>query len=115
LACSANFSTPYVSLLRAWLLGPDEGAFKEAVDGDPANGWRLSVLDLATMAVTPLAEPGSVDDQAAWLDDGTVAYTLRQPDGRPDIWSVPADGTGTPRLLMPQADSPAPLSAPQTR
>ena len=70
------------------------------------------MLDLATLTVTPLAEPNSVDDQAAWLDDRTVAYTLRQPDGRPDIWSVPADGTGEPRLLVPQAESPAPLSAP---
>ena len=31
-------------------LSPDgtRVAFKSAVDGDPAKGWRLSVLDLAT-------------------------------------------------------------------
>ncbi|MFK3980067.1 TolB family protein [Micromonospora sp. NPDC050397] len=84
-------------------------AYKSAVDGDPTKGWRLSVLDLATMATTPLAETNSVDDQAAWLDDSTVAYTLRQADGRPDVWSVPADGAGTPRLLVPEAESPATL------
>ncbi|MEV4760428.1 hypothetical protein AB0J86_35725 [Micromonospora sp. NPDC049559] len=92
-------------------LSPDGGriAFKRAVDGDPGKGWRLSVLDLATMRVTPLAEPNSVDDQAAWLDGSTVAYTLRQSDGRPDVWAVPADGSGAPRLLVPEAESPAAL------
>ena len=85
-------------------------AFKQAIDADPQRGWRLSVLDLATMRVTQTAEQASVDDQAAWLDGSTLAYTLRQDDGRPDVWSVPADGTGAPRLLIPGAESPAPLA-----
>lgn len=84
-------------------------AFTEAIDADPARGWRLSVLDLATMRVTATAETASVDDQAAWLDDATLAYTLRQSDGRPDVWAVPADGSGSPRLLVPGAESPSPL------
>ena len=42
-------------------------AFKQAIGGDPNQGWHLSVLDLASGAVTPLAETRSVDDQAAWL------------------------------------------------
>ncbi|MEV4655988.1 hypothetical protein [Micromonospora sp. NPDC049301] len=85
-------------------------AFKEALDADPGKGWRLSVLDLATMRVTATAETASVDDQAAWLDAGTLAYTLRQSDGRPDVWAVPADGTGAPKLLVPGAESPSPLT-----
>ncbi|WP_254909854.1 TolB family protein [Micromonospora sp. NBS 11-29] len=85
-------------------------AFKEAVDADPGKGWRLSVLDLRTMRVTATAERASVDDQAAWLDDVTLAYTLRSDDGRPDIWSVPADGSGASRLLLPGAESPSPLT-----
>jgi hypothetical protein len=95
-------------------LSPDgtRVAFKRAIDGDPTRGWRLSVLDLATMRVTALAETTSVDDQAAWLDDRTVAYTVRQSDGRPDIWVTPADGSGAPRLLVAQAESPAALTAP---
>ncbi|MET7419047.1 hypothetical protein [Dactylosporangium sp. NPDC005555] len=94
-------------------LSPDgtRVAFKQAVDADPQRGWRLSVLDLATMTVTETAERTSVDDQAAWLDATTLGYTLRQDDGRPDVWSVPADGSGTPRLLIPGAESPAPLAA----
>ncbi|GAA1652011.1 PD40 domain-containing protein [Catellatospora bangladeshensis] len=84
-------------------------AFKQAVDSDPQRGWRLSVMDLATHAVTHLAETRSVDDQAAWLDDHTIAYTLRAPDGEPSIWTAPADGTGTATPLLPHAESPAAL------
>jgi hypothetical protein len=84
-------------------------AFKEAIGADPTRGWRLSVLDLASMRVTPLAERGSIDDQAAWLDNTTLAYTVRDSSGASDVWSVPADGSGTPRLLVPDAESPAAL------
>ncbi|MEV4513304.1 hypothetical protein AB0K00_30545 [Dactylosporangium sp. NPDC049525] len=86
-------------------------AFKQAIDADPMKGWRLSVLDVASMRVTQTAEHASVDDQAAWLDAATLAYTLRQDDGRPDVWTVPADGTGAPQLLIPGAESPSPLAA----
>lgn len=82
-------------------------AFKAAVSGDPARGWRLSVLDLATGRVTASAESRSVDDQAIWLDDRTLAYGLQRPDGVNDVWTVPADGTGRPGVLVPQAGSPA--------
>ncbi|GAA1270150.1 PD40 domain-containing protein [Sphaerisporangium rubeum] len=82
-------------------------AFKSAVNGDPARGWRLSVLDLATGRVTASAESRSVDDQAVWLDGRTLAYGLQRPDGVNDVWTVPADGTGHPRVLVPQASSPA--------
>ncbi|MER7762358.1 hypothetical protein [Streptomyces sp. NPDC097619] len=86
-------------------------AFKQAVDGDPAKGWRLTVLDLDTLRRTATTESGSVDDQAAWLDDRTLAYSLQRGDGTNDVWTVPADGTGTPRLLAPGANSPAVLPA----
>ncbi|WP_433121545.1 TolB family protein [Micromonospora sp. CA-246542] len=85
-------------------------AFKQAIDADPGKGWRLSVLDLASGRITATAETASVDDQAAWLDDATLAYTLRQSDGRPDVFGVPADGSGTPKLLIPNAESPSPLT-----
>jgi hypothetical protein len=84
-------------------------AFKQAVGGDPARGWRLAVLDLATRRVTPLAEARSVDDQAAWLDAHTVMYALPHGTNRADVWAVPADGTGAPARLIPDAESPAAL------
>jgi hypothetical protein len=70
------------------------------------------VLDLGTGRVSTLAETRSVDDQATWIDSATVAYTVRADDGRPSIWSVPADGTSRPTLLLAGAESPAPLDAP---
>ncbi|MBB5955354.1 hypothetical protein FHS29_001935 [Saccharothrix tamanrassetensis] len=66
-------------------------AFKKRVTPGP---WQLHVLDLATMAETPLAEARSVDDQAVWLDADTVGYGLAK-----EQWSVPADGTGEPARL----------------
>ncbi|WP_030435675.1 hypothetical protein [Actinoplanes subtropicus] len=83
--------------------------FKEAVGGDPARGWRLTVLDLATMTRTHLAETRSVDDQAAWFDDNTVMYAVRQAPKKSDVWFVPADGSGRPSILIPDAESPAAL------
>jgi len=81
-------------------------AFKRRESPDPGI-WRLSVLDLATRTITPLAETRSVDDQAAWLDDGTVMYALSRGNGESDVWSTPADGAGEARLLVAGANSPA--------
>ncbi|MEU8001465.1 hypothetical protein AB0B66_09930 [Catellatospora sp. NPDC049111] len=84
-------------------------AFKQAIGGDPELGWRLAVLQLSTMSLTMVSEARSVDDQPAWLDAATLAYTVRGSDGSPEIWSAAADGTGQPRLLAAGAESPAPL------
>jgi hypothetical protein len=84
-------------------------AFKSAIDADPAKGWRLSVLDLVSGARTPLAETRSVDDQSAWLDPDTIGYAIPRGTDDSDIWAVPADGSGSPRLLIPHAESPAAL------
>ena len=83
-------------------------AFKKRVYPDAAHPWRLAVLDLKTMHETLLAETRSVDDQAAWLDNKTVLYGLPR-DRSSDVWAVPADGTGPPKVLVPDAESPAPL------
>ncbi len=79
-------------------------AFKSRI-GDE-NRWRLKVLDLATLADHELAETRSIDDQVEWLDNDTVAYS----DGR-NVYTVPADGGGAPRLLVRDATSPVSLAA----
>lgn len=95
-------------------LSPDgtKLAFKKRVADGDVRPWREHVLDLTTMRETPLAEARSIDDQVVWLDDDTIAYGLPRADGKEsDIWSVPADGTGAPRLLVPLASSPSVTTA----
>ena len=84
-------------------------AFKQAIDGDPVKGWRLTVLDLVSQRRTVLAETRSIDDQPAWLDGSTIGYTFRDSSGEPSVWSTPADGSGRPQLLVAGAESPASL------
>jgi len=83
-------------------------AFKSKVSGGGLDGvqWRISVLSLDTLADHPLAENRSVDDQAEWLDNGTVLYSVES-----DTYAVPADGSGAPRLFAHRADSPVVLPA----
>ncbi|MEO3807824.1 hypothetical protein ABGB17_02340 [Sphaerisporangium sp. B11E5] len=73
--------------------------------GGTADPWRLYTLDLRTGRETPLAETADVDDQAAWLDDRTVMYSRLRGDSS-DVWTVPADGSGRPALLLRDAYSP---------
>jgi hypothetical protein len=83
-------------------LSPDETrvAYKKRVS---RGSWRLHVLDLETMAETPLAEERSIDDQVEWLDDGRILYGTREGD----VWVVQADGRGSPRVYLTGALSPA--------
>jgi hypothetical protein len=81
-------------------------AFKQRSDGGSGPvTWRIAVLDLATSEVTVLAETRNVDDQVAWLDDDTVMYGLpnEESPAETDTWTVPADGSGVPRLHLPRA------------
>jgi len=48
-----------------------------------------------------------VDDQAAWLDNTHVMDALRRGVKAADVRSVAADGSGSPALLIPGAESPA--------
>jgi hypothetical protein len=92
-------------------LSPDNRrlAFKKRLGGQlgPIT-WRLAVLDLASGEERELAETRHVDDQADWLDDSTVLYAIRAADAGTaalDTYVVPADGSGVPRLLVPNAYS----------
>lgn len=110
-----DIATRSVKVLRDGVecpsLSPDGRriAFKEKVSGGGLSEvkWRLSVLSLDSLQARPLAETRSVDDQAEWLDDGTVLYSVDS-----DTYAVPADGSGTARLFLARADSPAVVTAP---
>ena len=87
-------------------------AFKKRIRGGGIlpTVWRFHMLDLATMTETPLAERRSVDDQVEWLDDHHVLYEIT-----PDVWTVPADGSGEPRRFLRSARAPAVIRTPFTR
>jgi dipeptidyl aminopeptidase/acylaminoacyl peptidase len=92
-------------------LSPDgtKIAYKKRVTGtDPSRPWKLYTLDLRTGAETPTAETRTLDDQAEWLDNATVLYTLPG-DLRADVWKVNADGTGNPQMVLRFALSPTVL------
>jgi hypothetical protein len=75
--------------------------------------WRYHALDLASGQERALAETRSVDDQAAWLDDTHVVYGLQEPGtGRADVWVADVRGRSRPRILIPDASSPAVVRAP---
>ena len=96
-------------------LSPDQSrlVFKKRLPLAAGLGWRLHVMDLRSRAVTPLAELRSVDDQAEWLNDSTILYAIPDPSAPTpmvtDVWRVPADGGGAPKLLLEGASSPAVL------
>ena len=92
-------------------LSPDESRVAYKKRGARNRGdWRLVVLDLASGKETELAERRSVDDQVEWLDDAHILYGLPglgSRAGESDVWTVKADGSGQPEILIPDAWSPA--------
>ena len=69
---------------------------------DGPGAWRFTVLNLATMRETPLAETESIDDQIEWIDGDRLVYGKAG-----SLWTVRSDGTGTPELFAANALSPA--------
>jgi hypothetical protein len=112
---SGDLTARKVNVLRDGVecpsLSPDGTriAFKQRTSAGGADlpTWRLAVLDLATLHDHPLAETRNVDDQAEWLDNSTVAYAVDTGVGAPSIYATAADGSGTPHLLIADADSPS--------
>jgi len=78
-------------------------AYKKLLSGM----WQLTVLDLATMKETPLAEKESIDDQVEWLDNQRILY--QKVDYDPPQWVsvfvLAADGSGKPEVFVPNATS----------
>jgi hypothetical protein len=69
--------------------------------------WQLVVLDIQTRTELALNQGSrSVDDQVEWLDADRVVYHDVTDTGT-GIWTLPADGKGSPSLLIPDAFSPA--------
>jgi hypothetical protein len=72
--------------------------------------WELAVLDLASGEERVLPDTSGIDDQAAWLDDRTLAYgAISGSTGKSSVYQVPADGSGKPVLVATEASSPVPM------
>jgi hypothetical protein len=82
-------------------LSPDGArlAFKKRI---APGRWLPAVLTLRTGRVVELSR-STMDDQAVWLDDATVAWATHG-----DVWSAPADGSRRAAVLLRAASSPAP-------
>ena len=63
-------------------------------------------LDLRPITEPAPAEQPNLHDPALWADDSTLVYALPGDYGS-DLWTVPADGSGTARRLMTSAVAPA--------
>ncbi|AUG80248.1 TolB-like translocation protein [Kitasatospora sp. MMS16-BH015] len=90
-------------------LSPDgtKIAYKRRVPGLPSDAqWRLYVLDLRTMTETATAEQRQIDDQTVWADGSTLVYALPGDFGA-DLWTVPADGSGSAQVLLKAGLAPA--------
>lgn len=92
-------------------ISPDDRriAFKKRESGGvgPAT-WRIWVMELDSMRRHALAETRNVDDQVQWLDAERVLYALPGEGQRAaimDEWTVPADGSGSPELVLSGAFS----------
>jgi hypothetical protein len=70
------------------------------------NRWQLKVLDLATLRAHPVAEQRPIDDQVEWLGNEALVYS-----DNVDLYTVAADGSGPPRLVLRNASSPVALEA----
>ena len=94
-------------------LSPDgtRVAYKKNISTTATKHWTLAVLDFATGVEKELPIPPSVsvDDQAEWLDDGTLLYGLADPKapGDSNVYAVKADGSAAPRLFLRHAWSPS--------
>jgi hypothetical protein len=84
-------------------------AYKKRYIVDGRIVWQFHVLDLKTMAETPLPEKRNVDDQIEWLDEAHVLYAMTSTDAgaSTDVWTAPIDGKGEPALYLRNAYSPA--------
>ncbi|GAA4140896.1 hypothetical protein [Leifsonia shinshuensis] len=94
-------------------LSPDgtRVAYKKNISTTATKHWTLAVLDFATGVEKELPIPPSVsvDDQAEWLDDGTLLYGLADPKapGDSNVYAVKADGSAAPTLFLRHAWSPS--------
>ena len=114
-----NIATNRLTVIKEGIecpsLSPDNTrvAFKKRVPGTGLAKWRIAVLDLASLTESFVNEERFVDEQLVWLNDKEILYTQAAEGALSravtDVWVVPADGTGQPKVLLHEAASPTPV------
>jgi len=81
-----------------WSPGGEQIVFSSVRDG--SDDWDLYVktVDGSDSAELVLKRPGR-QFPADWTEDGTIAFGDRG-SGTPDLWTVPADGSGEPQPFL---------------
>jgi Tol biopolymer transport system component len=88
-------------------LSPDGRRVANAIHSEPDTD--IWVIDLARGTPTRLTFGGN-NDNPVWMPDGRrVVYTATK-DGKHGIYSVPADGSGQPELVIATASRAVPTS-----
>lgn len=90
-------------------LSPDGTKVAYKKRANRVEPWDLVVLDLNTRKEQVLPGTAGIDDQAAWLDDATLAYGAVKNSQPNAIFFVPADGSSAARRVIPDAASPVPV------
>ncbi len=96
--------TPVLDRDPSW--SPDGETIAFVRDKGGSNeGNDIYLLDIATNEVTQLTRDDLEDGNPVWSRDGKqIAFVKATDDAHSHIWVMNADGTGTPRDLMPDRD-----------
>jgi hypothetical protein len=87
-------------------LSPDGERVAYKKRATPLDPWDLVVLDLRTNQEKRLPGTTGIDDQAAWVDNSTLAFGTAKNDNRTAIYFVPADGSAPAKSEILNAASP---------
>ena len=87
-------------------ISPDGGRLAVKQRVGERGFWHAMIFDLTTKNAKPLDHARSVDDQIEWLDRDHITYHDATDQGT-GIWVLAIDGRSGPRLLIPDAYSPA--------
>ncbi len=72
----------------------------------PLDKWELVVLDLRTNQEVKLPGTAGIDDQAAWIDEKTLAFGMAKDENKTSIFFVPADALTPAHAEIDNAASP---------
>lgn len=89
-------------------LSPDGARIAFKAPTRQQGRWELAVLEVASGQQTRLPGTAGIDDQAAWLDDATLAYGVPTGTSGSSIFRIPVDGSSPGTLWIPDAASVVP-------